>query len=143
MNEAAEIARAVAPGIHTLPVEGNTCELHAYHAPMPTYFEVHHICPRSWWPYLLFSDEVRNLTAVLCRTGHGNVHFHLVGLMRAYEHIDPGIEGQTAKIAAAWSDYDAPFDRSVSMARRAMARAVQSGGGKLEDLIADGKYGQI
>lgn len=80
--------------IKTLPVEGNTCALHSYHSPVPTYFEVHHVVPNSWWDF--YPDALRTYvkpTAVLCRTGHGNVHFVLVQLTRlmALEHFSlPG-----------------------------------------------------
>lgn len=72
------------------------CEAHRYHSPLARYREEHHVVPQAWSRFwrpegvVVPRDGVwdRRITA-LCRTGHGNVHWLLVRIMRAGATEDP------------------------------------------------------
>lgn len=85
------------------------CQVHKVHTPIVTYCELHHIIPQAWqvifqpvgfdldhgpadpkqFPNAGLSPDRKGVwlwdarTVPVCRTGHGNVHVHLVNLMRS------------------------------------------------------------
>jgi hypothetical protein len=137
------------------------CEAHKFHTPTPTYLEIHHVIPqawqRAWWPtsgsFLppagtlwgsLPGDKREGValwdprTAALCRTGHGNVHWWLVKMMKWHEANKPA-ELQPLKTML---NSDKFVRKDAQIAYLAMERFVAAGG-KLEDLIAKRLYGEI
>lgn len=66
------------------------CVAHRYHAPEPRYLEEHHVLPRAWqaaWqpPAVPSGDLWAPTTVLLCRTGHGNVHYWISRFMHEYD----------------------------------------------------------
>jgi hypothetical protein len=136
------------------------------HRPTPTYSELHHIIPQAWqvfwqppkpWenqgpspdrPGVILWDA---RTIVLCRTGHGNVHFWLVRAMRSYLAVvqDQG-SNPTRLIDEAWSLVKAGAKKDglkitkadMVIARMAMERW-EAAGGSLIDLCHKGLWGEI
>lgn len=149
----------------TLAIEQGSCAAHKYHRPEPTFWEEHHIVPQAWqYFYVPGDDPGRPLglvqgraahrdaidqlwdkrKAVLCRTGHGNVHWWLVRFMKAIERwprdtpevqvIDQVIYNVSTGIRR-W-----PKEREI--ARLAMVR-FSDAGGSLRELADAHQYGQI
>lgn len=135
--------RMVDPGRPTLPIEGNTCALHSYHSPSPKYFEVHHIVPQSWTNHAYFmgglstadNAALLNMKAILCRTGHGNVHYYMVELTTLITKA--GLD-----LYRAFMSIKAPQDRAAVMARNGIQIA-QSYDMDIAVLYAAGLRGQI
>lgn len=107
----------------TVPVSVG-CALHKYHWPRPSHLEEHHIVPQAWqrfWRseagYGLWMPD----TEPLCRTGHGNVHAHLVRLMKATLGGDPE-DPLAARIAYPGRG------KEYEMAYSALARWKEAGG---------------
>jgi hypothetical protein len=78
--------------VQALPNIGNvTCSLHAYHSPEVVSFDVHHI-----WPQGEGGPDVPSNRAIVCPTGHRNVHT-LIRLMLLYgpEPINENAWGKT------------------------------------------------
>jgi hypothetical protein len=146
---------------------------HRYHRPVPTYSEFHHVIPQAWQQFwtppgmkpvaVAGVDALREgdpsqlrllwdtRRVVLCRTGHGNVHFWLVRAMTAYTATldDLGSNPQRF-IDEAWAlvRAGAKKDRlrlnskEAAIARLAMDRW-QRAGGELVALCHAGLYGGI
>ncbi len=111
------------------------CEAHRYHWPKPTYQELHHVVPQSWQRFWTLGEPTTKLwdprTVPLCRTGHGNVHWHLVRLMQVTTE-DPL---ETRKIYR-------PRGKEYEIAYLALSRWKEAGG-SLVSLQEAGKFGQI
>lgn len=125
------------------------CTVHGCHAPEPTYCEMHHVIPRAWqdfWqpkvaPYPGAYQGQRlwdNRTVAVCRTGHGNIHYWIVKLTRAW-HPGGTVE-QAAMVAKHNAGAVGRLDFAV--AELALARYIAAGG-NIEDLAAAGLWGQI
>lgn len=141
------------------------CEAHRRHSPAPTYTESHHIVPQAWqavyrpsqpWPNGGKSPDRRNpdrtpfllwdaRTVSLCRTGHGNVHFWLVLVMRHLETLQlgrPTTDQLTGAIRDALRDRKREVRADVAIARQGIERYLAVGG-DLTTLFAAGEYGAI
>lgn len=107
--------------------EGRKCELHRYHSPKPLYFELHHVLPRAWQKAWKPAGEKRELwapgTAVLCRTGHGNVHMLLVALMFELR-VDLDIKAATTRASQGRRRHQAELE----LALQAITRFTGAGG---------------
>ncbi len=118
------------------------CQLHQQHVPVHNTIEFHHLIPVAWqlfwqpakpWPAEGKDTEGRGLLwddrgAALCPTGHRNVHFYIVKLMR--------------DLAAGTPDAGVPKTPTTAMARLAIERFTVVGGNPLE-LTAAGEWGQV
>lgn len=138
--------RAVVHADGRLTVSTEPCELHKNHSPSNHTIEFHHLVPVAWqlaWqpstppPSPGPDPDGRgelwdNRGAWLCPTGHRNVHYWIVSMMRKtseHEHYD-------------WSDTtEIPSDATTEMARLALERFTAVGGSLL--LLANkGQWGQ-
>jgi hypothetical protein len=133
-----------------IAVAAGPCAAHAYHAPTPTYFELHHVVPRSWqatWrpdvaPFPGHYDgqplwDAR--TVDLCRTGHGDVHYWIVTLMHAWQEGDElGDLARRVRAAAR----NAVGKTEFVIAQQALGR-FSGVGGDLGALAAAHEYGAI
>lgn len=140
------------------------CSIHASHEPEPTYCEIHHIIPQAWqlqwqppepYPYPGPSPDHAGVTlwdartAILCRTGHGNVHYWLVKVTRAIADLKLDSEDE-----ATWHDAvhtvrgtalaagHAPGHADLDVAMLAIIRYAAVGG-KIANLVANRLWGQI
>jgi len=133
-----------------VPATGPLCELHTRHAPKPEYFEKHHIIPQSWQRVWKPDSPSAKLwdprTMTLCRTSHGNVHFWLVNLMRAYSasaeprSVDQAVAAAVTKYKVTHTMWIKP--KEIKVARMAMDRYLEAGG-DLYGLGQVGQWGQI
>lgn len=71
-----------------MKLRSGTCEHHRYHWPRHRTIEGHHIVPQAWQNFARGKVFDQRL-AMLCPTGHRNVHAHIVELMRAVVDEDP------------------------------------------------------
>lgn len=144
------------------------CALHHHHSPEPTYTELHHVVPQAWqvawqppapWSNAGPSPDRRTpggkpvilwdaRTTPICRTGHGNVHYWLVAIMRAFaaegkDRPGTGI-GRAVHEARmnARAKGHAPAIADLETATQAMTRWLDAGG-QLELLVAAGLWGEI
>lgn len=124
------------------------CGLHTYHAPGITYTEEHHYLPRGWQSFWRPPDVSSDLwdprTIYLCRTSHGNVHYHLVNLMKKWQALGgPDLDTVVRACRADAQRLVIPFAYSeITVARTAMERWLAAGG-SLADLCAKKLYGYI
>lgn len=133
------------------------CVLHHHHAPAPTYQELHHVIPQAWqahwqppkpWPNAGRSPDRPGLelwdarTVAICRTGHGNVHFWLVKIMREVTATpDLGQAEHDVKAHARATGLIASV-QDFAQAVEAMTRWIDAGG-TLDDLAAHHLWGEI
>jgi hypothetical protein len=139
------------------------CSLHKAHDPTPVYCETHHVVPQAWqlhwqprepWPNGGPSPDHAGVTlwdartVVICRTGHGNVHYWLVEIMHAL--ADLGITIDRVRVEQAMHDVravrlqegHAPGHAEFDCAEQAILRYGDAGG-SIPDLIANHLWGQI
>jgi HNH endonuclease len=77
----------VKESVFTLPNDGTIeCELHEYHSPEVTSFDVHHVIPQA-----AGGPDTEENKVVICPTGHRNVH----NLIRLLAKIGPDDIDQT------------------------------------------------
>lgn len=115
----------------SVPVSAG-CAAHKVHLPAPTYLELHHVIPQSWQKFWSGNTELWDPhTVPLCRTGHGNVHFWLVWLMKNYDGSIPKIPLMEKYVR-----------KEAAIARQAMERWIEHGG-SIEALRARKLWGQI
>jgi hypothetical protein len=155
------------------------CEVHRLHwTPFPTYNEQHHVIPQAWqrfWRPQGSASELRRIAAmndppvadeqfeavmaglfdprvvVVCRTGHGNVHFWLTAMMHVFddnEQLDEPDVDNVEKVVA-WLGRKAQKRlapragrKDLAVAKLAIIRWVQAGG-SLRALCERRLYGQI
>lgn len=152
------------------------CDIHKSHAPHPLYTERHHIVPQAWQAFwrpegpqgsnsarrasLVMAGDIEAAALVaphlwdprttnLCRTGHGNVHFLLVRLMRKFAE---GVLNQPVEPSKfdAWVDVlsriafhgERPPRSELVVAKLGIVRWVEAGG-SLEALTNAGLFGEI
>lgn len=130
------------------------CSAHRSHSPEPLYCEEHHVLPRAWQNFWhptaapLSTDGLFDARVVpLCRTGHGNVHFMLVAIMRKFERLK-GVGGILAAEQEALKDLRFAHPRlQLSRSEREVVRLGmtrwEAAGGDLLALCAAGLYGVI
>lgn len=131
----------------------SACQLHEYHSPIPTYNEVHHVIPRAWqqaWqpPEPLFpgSYDGQHLwddrTVIICRTGHGNVHYWIVSMTEAWES-GMTVDQVVAKVRSAELKQRKAGNRAeFATARLALDRFLEAGG-SIDFLVQNRLWGQI
>lgn len=67
--------------VWTLPNDGSvSCDLHQYHSPEVVSFDIHHVIPKS-----MGGPDTQDNKAVVCPTGHRNVHT----LLRVFASVGP------------------------------------------------------
>lgn len=125
------------------PIEwAKRCAAHAYHAPIPRYLEKHHVIPRAWQAYWTPPELTQSShptlwapeTVLLCRSGHGNVHWLLEAMMYHYQgSIHDAFEAATADLTSVGR-------QEHIIARSAMER-YEAAGGDLSLLVSAGLYG--
>lgn len=126
------------------------CEVHVDHSPQATYQEIHHIIPRAWqafWqpalpPFPSRADGQQlwdGRTVNVCRTGHGNIHFWIVAMMKAYTPEMTVLE-VTTKVRVLNAEHVGHND--YAWAIQALER-YQQVGGDLAALIYAGQFGAI
>lgn len=123
------------------------CSIHTgifAHRPQPRTTELHHIIPQAWQEIWRPPDApVRRLwdprTTPLCPTGHRNVHWLIVELMKGVA-MEPEELDERTRVAHA---IRANFSRvdEFAVARLALERFVEAGGW-LSLLISAGQMGQ-
>jgi hypothetical protein len=157
------------------------CEVHRLHwTPFPTYNEQHHVVPQAWqrfWRPRTSIPEQRRIVAlndveqtdeefetrmaavdlfdprivVVCRTGHGNIHFWLTAMMHVFDDngvLDDPVAGNVEKIVA-WLGREAQKRlapragrKDLAVAKLAIIRWVQAGG-SVRALCDKGLFGII
>lgn len=126
------------------------CEVHIDHSPRTTFQEIHHIIPRAWqafWqpempPHPGRADGQQlwdSRTIAVCRTGHGNIHFWIVAMMKVYKPELTVLEVAT-KVRVQYAAHVGHND--YAWAIQALER-YQRVGGDLAALIHAGQYGAI
>jgi hypothetical protein len=94
---------------------GERCALRHQHTPQPRYLERHHVIPRAWQHFFVPPEHDisppahppdRNgvwypVTELLCRTGHGNVHYWIERAMKAYVSVPTGPDHSERAMRAA------------------------------------------
>ena len=84
--------------MRTISAELADCEAHGYHRPEPAWLELHHVIPQSW-QLVLWGRVADKRVLALCRTGHGNVHWDIVRLMKRQTGLRRGADLQIARMA--------------------------------------------
>lgn len=133
------------------------CSLHRGHSPEPTYLEAHHIIPQAWqatWrpddpgpdpapspdhPSLFLWD---GRTAALCRTGHGNVHYWIVAMMKAARDLRVYDVPRLMHEVRSKLVGHVPGTEDYALAASALIR-FQEAGGDLATLIRAHQWGTI
>jgi hypothetical protein len=122
------------------------CEAHKAHRPEPTYLEYHHVIPQAWQK--LWKPDGKKAviwdprTVALCRTGHGNVHYWLVKMMKTFADLSTKDAYVITPSVAVLLKGEKYVRREVNTAHLAMDRWVAAGG-SLKALWDNDHFGEI
>lgn len=144
------------------------CAIHRSHSPAPTYTELHHVIPQAWqvawqppapWPFEGASPDRPGVrlwdarTVALCRTGHGNVHYWLVAIMREIDQLARAAKAvpTSALLDRAYkqvkrdahAEHRSVVSAEVAISEEAIRRYTDLAGGALATLIDAHLWGQI
>jgi hypothetical protein len=138
-------------------VFGQDCVLSHQHQPEPRYLEAHHLVPRAWQHFFtpsdvhLASDPFHppnssglwcTETVLLCRTGHGNVHYWIERMVKAYGALETGPDHTDRAMHAARQGQLHIGERETLIAREALV-LFSDAGGNVEKLFEAGLFGGI
>jgi len=124
----------------TVPADTARCSVHlsrliSCRGTNPQWYELHHVIPQAWqfaWPADGRTVIWDRRTMPLCRTGHGNVHYWIVRLMR--EVRDGTLHQQPLRRVNLTRR-----TKEFAIARLALTRFTEAGG----DLTALAKAGRM
>lgn len=133
--------RSVGPAADPVKL-ARRCVAHRYHQPVPRYLEEHHVVPRAWqaaWrppdtPGTIWHPE----TVLVCRDGHGNIHYWIEQFM-LHVRLDDTPEEAARRVLNRAQNVGR---QEHVIARRALERWV-SNGGSLTFLAERGLNGGI
>lgn len=120
------------------------CQAHGYHQPTPRYLEAHHVIPRAWQAAWRPPGETAVIwaphTVLLCRSGHGNVHYWIERMMRQIA-MHPTLDPMEASRTAMAEQHDVGRQEHV-IARQGLVDFAAVGG-NLAELAAAGVWGGL
>ena len=136
---------------------GAKCVAEHDHHPEPRYLEAHHLVPRAWQHFYTPADMYFNggpfhkpdssglwctETVLLCRTAHGNVHYWIERMVRAYGALAPGPDhADRARVQAREGQLHIG-EHETQLAEQALVLFADAGG-RVEKLFEAGLFGGI
>jgi hypothetical protein len=136
---------------------GAKCAAEHTHHPEPRYLELHHIVPRAWQRFwqpnpshyvegVIHEPNSQGLwctiTISLCRTAHGNIHYWIERMVRAYGALGPGPDHSDRAMHQARQGQLHIGKEETAYAEQALI-LFSDAGGRVQELFEQGLYGGI